>query len=83
LLDVLRKRIDHGTLVVMIVCPEEPAINERVDLGAVKLNSETPIAGPTSCAATPHSLCSSTPCGFGFDGLNVRQLPDHANQCFQ
>jgi hypothetical protein len=32
LLDVLRKRIDHGAFVIAFICPEEPAANERINL---------------------------------------------------
>jgi hypothetical protein len=59
--------------------PEEPAVNERVDLGAVKFDGKTAIAGPTTRPTTTHSLCSSLPCDFGFDGHTVRRLPNHAN----
>jgi hypothetical protein len=42
LLDVLRKRIDHGTFIITLVCPEEPAADECVDLAAVNFDSNTP-----------------------------------------
>ena len=57
LLNVLRKGVDHGTLVVMIVRREEPAVNERVDLGAVKFDHKAAKARQTSRPASPHSLC--------------------------
>jgi hypothetical protein len=53
----MRKRIDHRAFVVTVVCPEEPATNECVDLGAVKFDGQTPKPSPTSCPASPHSLC--------------------------
>jgi hypothetical protein len=56
-LDVVRKRIDHGTLVVTFIRPEEPAVNERVDLGAVKFDRKTAVSGPMSRPAKTHSLC--------------------------
>jgi hypothetical protein len=77
LLDELRKRIDHS--VVALVCPEEPAVNERVDLAAVKFDHKTAKAGPPSRPATTHSVCGGFPSGFGFDGHSVGRLPNHAN----
>jgi hypothetical protein len=79
LLDALRKRIDNGAFVITLVCPEEPAANECVDLGAVKFDHKAAKAGPTSRPATAHSLCGGFPCGFGLDGHTVRRLPNHAN----
>jgi hypothetical protein len=57
LLDVLRKRIDHSALVITLICPEEPAANECVDLAMVKFDRKTAKAGPTPRSATPHSAC--------------------------
>jgi hypothetical protein len=57
LLDVVRKRIDHGALIITLGCPEKSVLNESVDLAAVKFDHKTAIASPTSCPATPHSLC--------------------------
>jgi hypothetical protein len=79
LLDVLRKRIDHSAFVITFVRLEEPAVNERVDLGAVKFDHETAKAGPTTRPASPHSLCDGFPSGFDFDGHTVGRLPNHAN----
>jgi hypothetical protein len=79
LLDELRKRIDHSVFVVALVCPEEPAVNERVDLDTVKFDRKTAKASAPSCPATPHSACGGFPSGFGFDGRTVRRLPNHAN----
>jgi hypothetical protein len=56
LLDILRKRIDHGAFVVTFICPEEPAANECVYLAAVKFDRKTAKAGPTSRPATTHSF---------------------------
>jgi hypothetical protein len=55
LLNVLRKRIDHGAFIITLVGPEEPAADECIDLAAVKFDGKTAIAGPTSCPAAPHS----------------------------
>jgi hypothetical protein len=66
LLDVLRKRIDHSAFVLALVCPEEPAVNERFDLGAVKFDHKTAKAGTTACPATTHSACGGCPGAFGF-----------------
>jgi hypothetical protein len=46
LLDVLGKRIDDGAFVITFVCPEEPVVNERVDLAMVKFDRKTAVAGP-------------------------------------
>jgi hypothetical protein len=66
LLDVLRKRIDHSAFVVTLVCPEEPVVNECVDLAAVKFDHKTAKAGPLSCPASPHSACGGFPYNTGF-----------------
>jgi hypothetical protein len=66
LLDVLRKRIDHSAFVITLVCPEEPAVNERVDLATVKFDRKTAKARPTSCPATTHSACGGFPYNNGF-----------------
>ena len=66
LLDVLRNRIDHRAFVVTLFCLKEPAVNERVDLGAAKLDHKTAKAGPPSRAATTHSLCGGFSCNNGF-----------------
>jgi hypothetical protein len=79
LLNVLRKRIDHSAFVITLVCPEEPAVNERVDLAAVKFDHKTAKAGPTSCPASAHSSCGGLPSGFGFDGHTVGRLFNHPN----
>jgi hypothetical protein len=79
LLDVPRKRIDHGAFVVTLVSPQKPAVNERVDLGAVKFDHKTAKAGPTSRPAAAHSACGGFPSGFGSDGHNVRRLLNHPN----
>jgi hypothetical protein len=68
LLDVLRKRIDHRAFVITLVCPEEPAVNERVDLGAVKFDHKAAKARQTSCPETPHSL-----------RYTVGRLPNHTS----
>jgi hypothetical protein len=65
LLDVLGKRIDHGAFVITFVCPEEPVVNERVDLAMVKFDRKTAVAGPTSRPATTHSACGGFPCNNG------------------
>jgi hypothetical protein len=57
LLDVFGKSIYHRTIVVALVCTKEPAIDECVDLAAVKLDSKAAISGPTSRPATPHAHC--------------------------
>jgi hypothetical protein len=57
LLDVLRKRLDHSAFVIAFACSEETAVNERVDLGAVKFDHKAAKASATSCPATTHSLC--------------------------
>jgi hypothetical protein len=72
LLDAVRKRIDHGAFLVTFVCPEEPAVNECLDLAAVKFDREAAIAGPTSCPATTHSACGGFPCNLGLHGYTVR-----------
>jgi hypothetical protein len=79
LLDVLRKRIDHSAFVVTFVCPEELAVNQRVDLGAVKFDRKAAKASAPSCPASPYSSCGGFPSGFGFDGHTVGRLPEHAN----
>jgi hypothetical protein len=79
LLYVLGKCIDHSAFVVTFICPEEPAVNERVDLGAVKFDHKTAKAGPTSCPATPHSACGGFPSSIGFDGRTGRGVPNHAD----
>jgi hypothetical protein len=57
LLDALRKRIDYSAFIITLVCPEELAVDERVDLGAVKFDRKAAKASATSCPATTHSLC--------------------------
>jgi hypothetical protein len=57
LFHLLRKRIDHSAFVVTLVCPEEPAVNECFDFGAVKFDHKAAKAGPTSRPATAHSIC--------------------------
>jgi hypothetical protein len=79
LLDVLRNRIDYSAFVITFLCPEQPAVNERVDLGAVKFDREAAKAGPTACPATTHSACGGFPSGFGLDGHTVNRLPNHTN----
>jgi hypothetical protein len=79
LLDVLRKRIDHRAFLVTFVGREEPAVNECVDLAAVKFDHKTAKAGPTTRPATTHSACGGFPSGFGFDGHTVGRLLHHAN----
>jgi hypothetical protein len=79
LLDALRKRIDNGAFVITLVCPEEPAANERVNLDAVKFDHKTPKAGPTPRPATTHSACGGFPSGFGFDGRTGRGVTNHAD----
>jgi hypothetical protein len=79
LLNVLRKRIDHGAFVITLVGPEEPAADECVDLGAVKFDHKTAKASAPSCPATPHSACGGLPCDLGLDGHSVGRLPNHAN----
>jgi hypothetical protein len=78
-LDVVRKRIDDSAFVVTFICPEEPAVNERVDLGAVKFDDKAAISGTTACPATAHSACGGFPSGFGFDGHTVPLLLHHAD----
>jgi hypothetical protein len=63
---VVGKRVDHSAFVITLVCPEEPAINERVDLGAVKFDHKAAKAGPTSRQATAHSICGGFSCNNGF-----------------
>jgi hypothetical protein len=46
LLDVLRKRINHSAFVITFVCSEEPAVNERVDPGAMKFDGKTENVAP-------------------------------------
>jgi hypothetical protein len=53
---VLRKRVDHSAFVITFVCPEEPAMDERVDFATMKFDGKTAKAGPTSRPATPHSF---------------------------
>jgi hypothetical protein len=79
LLDVLRKRIGHRAFIVTLFCPEEPAVNERVDLAMVKFDRKTAKASAPSCPATTHSACAGFPSGFGVDGLTVRRLLNHPN----
>jgi hypothetical protein len=79
LLDVLRKRIDHRAFVLALVCQEEPAANECVDLGAVKFDGKTAKAGTTSRPATTHSACGGWPGGPGIDHHTAGRLPNHAN----
>jgi hypothetical protein len=76
LLDVLRKRIDHSAIVITLVCPEEPAVKERVDLATVKFDRKTAKARPTSCPATPHSLCCACPGDSGIDRHTVVVCPN-------
>lgn len=75
LLDVLRKRIDHSAFVVTLICPEEPAVNERVDLAKVKFDHITAKGGPTSCPAAPHPLCRACPGDSGIDRHTVGRCP--------
>jgi hypothetical protein len=74
-----RESACHRAFVVALVCQEEPAVNERVDLATVKFDGKTAKAGPTSCPATPHSACGGFPSGFGVDGHSVGRLPNHTN----
>jgi hypothetical protein len=80
LLDELGKRIDHSAFVVALVFQEEPAANERVDLGAMKFDHKTAKAGPTSRPATTHSTCGGFPCDLGLHGYTVRRLRNPADQ---
>jgi hypothetical protein len=86
LLDVLGKRIDHRAFVITLVCPEEPAVNERVDLATVKFDRKTAKAGPTSCAASSHSLCDGFSCNNGFCRHVVNRRLAHSDvldfQCY-
>jgi hypothetical protein len=75
----LARCIAKSAFVITLVCPEEPSVNERVDLAAVKFDGKTAKAGPTARPATPHSACGGFPSGFGFDGHNVRRLLYHAD----
>ena len=50
LLDVLRKRINHSAFVITFVCSEEPAVNERVDPGAMKFDGKTENVAPRNDA---------------------------------
>jgi hypothetical protein len=75
----MRERIDHSAFVITLVCLKEPAVNKRVDLGAMKFDHKTAKAGTTARPATTHSACGSFPSGFGIDRHNVGRLPNHAN----
>jgi hypothetical protein len=57
LLKVQRKSIHDRNVILALVRLEEPAVDECVDLAAVKLDSKTAKASPTSCSATPYPLC--------------------------
>jgi hypothetical protein len=61
LLDVLRKRVADSAIVFAVVYPEQPAADERIDLGAVNFDGETAITSPTSRPATAHSLRGGFP----------------------
>jgi hypothetical protein len=65
LLDILGKRIDHRAFVLAVVCPKEPATNERVDFAAVKFDRKAAKASAPSCPATTHSACGGFPCNNG------------------
>jgi hypothetical protein len=71
----VRKRIDHGAFVVALVCPEEPAVNERIDLATVKFDRKTAITSPTTRPATTHSYCCARLGAFGLDGHTVGRFP--------
>jgi hypothetical protein len=63
---VFGQRIDHSAFLVTLGCPQEPAVNERVDLAVGKFDRETAIAGPTPRSAATHSLCSGFSSNNGF-----------------
>lgn len=57
LLDVLGKCIDHGTFIITLVGPEEPAVDECVDLAAVKFDHKTAKASAMARPTASHSPC--------------------------